>query len=144
MVNHDLARLAIWPRANEISLNTKKTEIIIFRRKGKNINKNLNFRLSGQKLQLCTKVKYLGIIIDEHLSWVNQVNELCKKLSKTTGIIAKMRHFLSYKHLLGLHNALFESHLNYCLPTMGFLKREYLNQISSIQKNTQIHSLQKT
>ena len=134
MVNHDLARLAIWLRANEISLNTKKTEIIIFRRKGKHINKNLNFKLSGQKLKLSTKVKYLGIILDEHLSWENQVNELCKKLSKTTGIIAKMRHFLSYKHLLGLYYAIFESHLNYCLHTMGFLKRDYLNQIYSIQK----------
>eukprot|EP00111_Clytia_hemisphaerica_P010509 TCONS_00030707-protein len=133
MVNQDLAEVSKWLRANEISLNTKKTEIIIFQRKGKQINKSLNFRLSGQKLKLSRKVKYLGIIIDEYLLWDDQMNELCKKLSKAVGILSKMRYFLSYKTLLNLYYALFESHLNYCMHTLGFIKRDYINRISSLQ-----------
>ena len=133
-VNQDLTNLATWLRSNAISLNAKKTEIVIFRRKGKNINKNLNFRLSGQKLKLSSQIKYLGIQIDEHLLWDAQINALYIKLSKATGILTKMRHFICYKSLLGLYYALFESHLNYCIHTLGFIKRDHINKLSSLQK----------
>ena len=68
-VNEDLKLLCIWLRTNKISLNTKKTELIIlFRSKQKKINKHLNFRLSGQKLTPSKQVQYLGVTLDEHLS----------------------------------------------------------------------------
>ena len=46
-INHDLSQIVQWLRSNRISLNAGKTEIILFRPKGKNITKNLNFRISG-------------------------------------------------------------------------------------------------
>ena len=67
MVNRDLSVLVQWLRANKICLNTSKTEIIHFRKENKNINKTLNFRLSGQRMKLSKNTKYLGVIIDEHL-----------------------------------------------------------------------------
>ena len=48
-INHDLAQIVQWPRANRISLNSNKTEIILFRPKNKKVSKKLNFRVSGQK-----------------------------------------------------------------------------------------------
>ena len=69
LINHDLALLVQWLRANKISLNTSKTEIIIFRPKHKIITKHLNFRMSGEKINLSATVKYLGVILREHLEW---------------------------------------------------------------------------
>ena len=66
-VNQDLALICRWLRANKISLNTSKTEIIIFRPKQKQITKHLNFRISGQTINTCSKVRYLGIILEQHL-----------------------------------------------------------------------------
>ena len=48
-VNNKLSLIFHWIRANKISLNTSKTEIIIFRPRKKQITKHLNFRISGQK-----------------------------------------------------------------------------------------------
>ena len=48
-INHDLSLLVQWLQANRISLNTSKTEIILFLPKNKKITKNLNSRISGQK-----------------------------------------------------------------------------------------------
>ena len=48
-VNYDLRHIVEWLRANKISLNSGKTEFILFRSKNKNINKNMNFRTSGRK-----------------------------------------------------------------------------------------------
>ena len=53
-INHDLALINKWLRANKISLNTSKTEIIIFRAKNNRIAKHVNFRISGQKVEPCT------------------------------------------------------------------------------------------
>ena len=48
-INHDLKLLNTWLRANRISLNTSKTEIILFRPKSQvNIAKHQNFRITGQ------------------------------------------------------------------------------------------------
>ena len=67
-INHDLKLLNIWLRANKISLNASKTEIVLFRPKSKSsITKHLNFGISGQYIERISKVKYLGL--NEFLSW---------------------------------------------------------------------------
>ena len=77
-INHDLRLIVHWLRANRISLNVSKTEIVLFRPKSKKINKKLNFRLSGQKITPTTHTRYLGIIVDKHFSW-NQHLKMLKK-----------------------------------------------------------------
>ena len=67
--NFDLSNLVQWLRANKIYLNVNKTEIAVFRSPAKQIYQILNFILSGQKIQLKSCTKYLGVIIDEHLSF---------------------------------------------------------------------------
>ena len=89
-VNQDLALICRWLRANKFSLNTSKTEIIIFRPKQKQITKHLNFRISGQKINTCNKVRYLSIILEEHLDWNLHINSLKHKLYRVIGILSKI------------------------------------------------------
>ena len=80
-INHDLKLLTTWLRANRISLNTSKTEILLFRPKSKsNITKHLNFRISGQYIPRKAQVKYLGLKINEHVDWDLYFSQLKKKL----------------------------------------------------------------
>ena len=78
-INHDLVLINKWLRANEIGPNTTKTDIIIFRPKNKRIKKHLNFRNSGQKVKPCAKVKYLRVILQEHLEWNTHTNNVKTK-----------------------------------------------------------------
>ena len=39
-------------------------------------------------------VKYLRIIIDNNLSWKYNIDNIASKISKTIGIIARLRHFV--------------------------------------------------
>ena len=112
-MNHDLKSLQIWLRANKISLNAKKTQLIIFRSPKIHIKKHLNFRICGQKLQPTTHLKYLGIILDEHLNWKAHINTLSSKLSRSIGLLSKIRHFVSYVSLHSLYYSLFHSHLTF-------------------------------
>ena len=49
LINHDLKSIVIWLRANKISLNSQKTEIILFKSPKTKITKNLNFRVKWTK-----------------------------------------------------------------------------------------------
>ena len=62
-INHDLSNLVQWFRANKLS------ETVIFKSHSKQITKHLKFRLSHQKIIHKNHTKYLGIIIDEHLTF---------------------------------------------------------------------------
>ena len=92
-INHDLKLLTTWSRAYRISLNTRKTEIFLFRPKSKrNITKHLNFRISGQYIPRTTKVKYLGLTMNEYLDWDLYFSQLKKKLDCGIGLLAKIKH----------------------------------------------------
>ena len=86
-INHDLSQIVQWLRANRISLNTNKTELIIFRPKNKSIKKHLNVRISGQKINETKQVKYLGMYLDEHLTWNFQLKQIKTKLSRSCGLL---------------------------------------------------------
>ena len=64
-VSHDLKHLCQWLISNKIPLNASKTEIIIFKHKQMIITKHMNFRVSGQKINTATSVKYLGVYLND-------------------------------------------------------------------------------
>ena len=68
-VNSDLKNLVNRLNANKISLNVKKTEMVIFKSTRKNFNDILKINLSGKRVYPTTSVKYLGVKIDQHLTW---------------------------------------------------------------------------
>ena len=95
-INHDLKLLNTWLRANRISLNASKTEIILFRPKSQaNIAKHLNFRRSGQRVERINEVKYLGLVVNEILEWRTHFTQLKKKLNRAIGLLSKIRHHTS-------------------------------------------------
>ena len=53
---------------NKICLNASKTEIYFFKPKLKPITKHLKFRVSGQKTNIITIVKYLGLHLNDSRS----------------------------------------------------------------------------
>ena len=69
VVNKDLKFLVQWLNANEISLNVTKTEVVIFRRKKKQLDCDLNLKVCGKKIKPSNYVRYLGIYLDEYLNW---------------------------------------------------------------------------
>ena len=92
LITHDLTLLVQWLRANKISLNTSKTEIVILRPKHKIITKHLNFKIKGEKINLSSTVKYLGLILHEHLEWQGHINSLLIKFNMAAGLLSKIRH----------------------------------------------------
>ena len=95
-INHNLSLLVQWLRANRISLNTGKMKIVLFRMKNKKIIKNLIFRIIRQKIDTIKQTKYLGLYLDEGLTWKFQTEQIKNKLSRSCGLQARLRYYVKH------------------------------------------------
>ena len=59
-------------------------------------------------------VKFLGVYIDQHLTWKTHVNFIAAKISKSVGLLYKAKCYLPSKSLLTLYYALIYPYLTYC------------------------------
>ena len=64
-------------------------------------------------------VKYLGVLIDYELYWKNHINLICLKISRTVGILAKLRHSIALRPLLNILQALIDPYLYYGICAWG-------------------------
>ena len=126
-INYDLKQINICFRANKIALHASKTEIVLFRSKFKEIKKHLNFRVSGQQIEPKKQVKYLGVILDEHLNWETHLSTLRSKLNRAIGMLAKIRHYVSLQTLKNIYYSIFHSHLIYGCQIWGQVQNSTLN-----------------
>ena len=83
---------------------------------------------------LITKcAKYFGVTFDNSLSFKLHIDKLTKKLSRSVGILAKLKPYLNSKALLSLYYAIFHSHLQYGLITWSSTFKTYLKKVSILQ-----------
>ena len=129
----DLSNLVQWLQVNKIALNVNKTDIIIFRSSRKQITKNMNFRLSGQKIRQNSCTKYLGVLIDEHLLFKDHINFLKQKLNRANGILSELRHHLPSDILKTVYYSLFDTHLRYKCQVWGQSNSDILVKIQRAQ-----------
>ena len=113
VMNNDLKLLTDWLGANKLSLNESKTKLLIFRPSRKLNNAVPNIKLNTFILTPEKTVTYFGIEIDENLSRNKQIKLLAKTLSKTNGILPKLRSHVSKKTLTSIYYSLFQSYIVY-------------------------------
>ena len=118
-LEHQLRVISIWFHQNKLSVNTSKTEVIYFGRPKKIEQcKTLSpIVFQGSNIDCKTKVKYLGIVFDEGMSWKNQSNQARKNAFLSLHKIRKILTFVDKDTTRLLLNALVFPHVNYCLNT---------------------------
>ena len=100
-MNCELSKVFEWLKVNKLSLNVAKTNYILFRPRQKPVTVNDAITLDNIAGQQVEVTKFLGVLLDQHLSW-KYINHVGENVSKTIGIISKARFFLSSESLLSL------------------------------------------
>ena len=57
--------------------------------------------------------KFLGIVIDQHLTWKNHIDYITKKILRITGLLCRIRFYVNQTHLKMLYNSLIYPYLHY-------------------------------
>ena len=142
-VNSDLKNLINWLNANKISLNVTKS--ILFKPKMKTLDFDLKLELNGKNLYPAKSAKHFSIRIDEHLNWLDHINDIAIRLNRANAMLFKVREFVNIKILKSIYYVIFDCHLNYANTVWGqnfvILLMTQISYISMTQSRNQIRLL---
>ena len=86
---------------------------------------DLSLTLNNVNIETPKVAKYLGIFIDDNLSFKSHIYYLESKLSRSVGVISRLRYFLPSSTLINLYYSLIHSHLLYGLPVWASTYKTY-------------------
>ena len=134
-LNTDLENVHQWLTSNKLTLNKKKTEYMIVgsRQRISNISTDPIVKLGDSTIKRVNKSKTLGVIVDEHLSWNDQIQSIVSKSSKGIGMIRRIKKFVPQSTLLKVYNAIVLSHFDYCSLVWDNCSDYLLNKLQKLQ-----------
>ena len=88
MVDKELVRVWDWLNANKLTLNAKKSNFVNFRPHQRKMDHLVNILMFDNSNHILTSleckdhVKYLGVLLDSHLSWKYHIDNVALKISR--------------------------------------------------------------
>ena len=133
-MNRELCKVTTWLKVNKLSLNITKTHNMLFSNSPKCTGRKNLIEIDGIIIETVNCTKFLGVIVDNKLTWTQHINELCNKVTKVIGIIRKVRHILNRKTLVNLYYTFIFPYLSYCNIVWGRAANGHLSRICLLQK----------
>ena len=132
-LNRELNKLSTWFAANLVCLNLTKTNFMVFKPWQK--KQSFEFQvINEQPILRVSETKFLGVLLDDNLTWKSHISLTANKLSKSIGIIHKSRFFLSTHSLRTLYNSMILPYLYYCNLAWAGTYKSNLQRIVTLQK----------
>ena len=113
--NSELESINQWFRANKLSLNTEKTKYTLFHKKSsKNeISEIPDFNIESKNIEKTSSIKFLGVILENHISWNDHIKTVENKLAKSIRLLNRASYFLNEHSLKTNYFSYIHSYLNY-------------------------------
>ena len=93
-------------------------------------------------LRSVKSVKYLGVILDEKVTWSEHIDDLSKRLSSAAGIFSKLRYYINTKTMIEMYHSLFNSKLQYAILCWGSASATKISKLQVLQ-NKAIRNMNK-
>ena len=138
LMNNELRKFDDWFRANKLSLNVEKTKFTLFHKPSQSENLPLKLptlRLNDILIERKESLKFLGILIDETLSWKKHIKVIETKIACAIGILYRSRTFLDLNSRKLLYFSFVHSHLSYANIAWGSTHPTKLMKLTSLQKH---------
>lgn len=116
-VETEMVNLKKWFDENKLSLNLNKTKFMVFTNKRKDENILLN--IDGVSIERVSEFRFLGVIIDDKLTWKAHIAHVKSKVSKNIFILNKVKFLLNCKVLRILYCSLILPYFSYCVEIWG-------------------------
>lgn len=120
VTENTLTQAATWFKANGFMLNESKTQQMVFSLREMPNEDNLN------------SVKFLGVIIDNKLTWEPHIIYISKKLSRVIYLLKQLKNHIPIKYLRSAYFAFFQSIILYGILFWG--NSSHINDILLLQK----------
>ena len=129
-----MSALNTWFSANKMTLNTDKSTFTIFKSSRKiipNIPDSIKFL--NMEIKRTPTIKFLGLILDENLSWNPHINDLCSKLKSLFHIFYYIRDYISKKDIQTIYYSLIYSRIKYGINIFGNAGSVKIKKLQTLQ-----------
>ena len=116
VLTEEMKKVAIWLTKNKLTLNVKKTKVMLFGSSIK-ISKNTdNFKvkINNDVLDQVNSFKYLGVYLDPTLSWKGHLTHVRNSVNRKIGLLYRTRSFLKGDTLNTIYQSVVLPSLEYC------------------------------
>ncbi|KAK9871505.1 hypothetical protein WA026_012876 [Henosepilachna vigintioctopunctata] len=128
----DLNLLVEWLKINKLKLNASKTKIMVVEKKPL-IGNVINVTLDGEKIEIVSSIKYLGVMLDSRLELKEHINYVCRKISKKIGFLSRCSRFLSQWTKQTVYNTIILPHFNYASTVLYLANKSDVNRLQILQ-----------
>ena len=132
-LNSDLSNVIDWFKINSLKANPVKFQFMVL---GANKNDSFNSNVAGKVIPSTSKVKSLGIMMDNELKSKKHINELCRKASYKLHALQRIRRYLLVDKARMLANAFIDSQFSYAPLVWLLAGKTLLNRICKIHYRT--------
>ena len=135
-MNSDLENLRKWLIANKLSLNVAKTEFILIGSKPmiKSIsNRQPNIVIDNKPIQQVYNCKTLRVTVDQHLSWKNNTENVCKKIASGMSALRRIKEFVEKDTLVSVYNSLIRPYFTYCSEVWDVFNETQSKRLQKLQ-----------
>ena len=130
-INSELNDIQEWLSINKLSLNVKKTKYMLFHYRQRNVSNIIpNIVIGSEPIERVAEFNFLGLTIDENLDWNPHLQKISNKVSRTLGVMCRLKNYLPVHILRLLYNSLVLPYLQYGILTWGFK----IGRIEKLQK----------
>ncbi len=110
-INSELNKINIWLKINKLTLNVEKTKSMIFHKRRK-VNP-IKLSINNSTIDQVQQFSFLGVLLDDTLSWKNHLVMITNKLSKINGILYRLKYIFPKYILLTIYKSLFVPYINF-------------------------------
>ena len=139
--NQVIADVNSYMMSNLLHINLSKSVYMLFRpgrysscARARPYGSEKSVKLSDIELTRVDEVRFLGVIIDQNLSWEPHLINLKAKLTSSIAVIKRIMKFIPESEYKKLYDSLFKSHLSYCISSWGGVAPYRMSKLFSIQK----------
>lgn len=90
-------------------------------------------KLENKEIKLSHSVKYLGVIIDKNLNFKDNINYVCKKVSKKLGVLNRCSNYLSSSTKCKIYNAIVLPHFIYANTILYMANKNEMQRLQKLQ-----------
>ncbi len=135
VLNSELGKVKSWLDKHKLTLNTKKTKYMIFGTE-KRLHKvrKMSIAIGGEELERVKTFKYLGVHLDEAMTYKEHISKVVKKISSRIGAVSRVVKYISLDHRKMLFNAIILPHFDYCSQVWSNASKTTLDTLVKLQK----------
>ena len=110
-----MLKISDWFRANKLSLNLSKTNYSLFRSHRKAVpQETCELVIDNIEIPQENSVKFLGVYVDQQITWKIHLENVASKISKSIGIIPRIAYLITTNVRLTLYYSLIYPYIVYC------------------------------